>query len=66
MARHELLDPYEFFWRIDHGVEIHCDMDNDPMMVMKVLLVQESSVQIVPDVDCRRDSCGKGRKTSLE
>ncbi|KAK3814031.1 MAG: nucleotide-diphospho-sugar transferase [Benniella sp.] len=35
LAQHALLDPYEFFWRIDPGVEIFCDLGDDPMMAMK-------------------------------
>ncbi|KAG0242504.1 hypothetical protein BGX31_000278 [Mortierella sp. GBA43] len=35
LAQHELLDPYEFFWRIDPGVEMFCDMEDDPMTMMK-------------------------------
>ncbi|KAF9981617.1 alpha 1,2-mannosyltransferase 2.4.1, partial [Modicella reniformis] len=35
LARHELLDPYEFFWRVDPGVEIFCDIHDDPMVIMK-------------------------------
>ncbi|KAG0088060.1 alpha 1,2-mannosyltransferase 2.4.1 [Podila epicladia] len=35
LARHELLDGYEFFWRVDPGLEIFCDIEDDPMLAMK-------------------------------
>ncbi|KAF8937478.1 alpha 1,2-mannosyltransferase 2.4.1 [Dissophora ornata] len=35
LAQHELLDPYEFFWRVDSGVDIFCDVEEDPMLTMK-------------------------------
>lgn len=35
LARHELLDGYEFFWRVDPGLEIFCDIEDDPMLEMK-------------------------------
>ncbi|KAF9112788.1 alpha 1,2-mannosyltransferase 2.4.1 [Mortierella sp. AM989] len=35
VAQHELLDSYEFFWRIDPGVEIFCDVEEDPMLTLK-------------------------------
>ncbi|KAF9914852.1 alpha 1,2-mannosyltransferase 2.4.1 [Lobosporangium transversale] len=35
LAQHELLDPYDIFWRIDPGVEIFCDIEEDPMLAME-------------------------------
>ncbi|KAG0380601.1 alpha 1,2-mannosyltransferase 2.4.1 [Mortierella sp. AD032] len=35
LARHELLDGYEFFWRVDPGLVLYCDLDEDPMLAMK-------------------------------
>ncbi|KAG0341775.1 alpha 1,2-mannosyltransferase 2.4.1 [Podila horticola] len=35
LARHELLDGYEFFWRVDPGLEVFCDIEEDPMLEMK-------------------------------
>ncbi|KAG0023996.1 alpha 1,2-mannosyltransferase 2.4.1 [Podila clonocystis] len=35
LARHELLNGYEFFWRVDPGLEIFCDIEDDPMLEMK-------------------------------
>ncbi|KAF9199454.1 alpha 1,2-mannosyltransferase 2.4.1, partial [Haplosporangium sp. Z 27] len=35
VAQHELLDKYEFFWRVDPGVEIFCDVEEDPMLALK-------------------------------
>ncbi|KAF9956095.1 alpha 1,2-mannosyltransferase 2.4.1 [Mortierella alpina] len=35
LARHELLDGYEFFWRVEPGMEIFCDIADDPMLAMK-------------------------------
>lgn len=35
LARHELLDGYEFFWRVDPALEIFCDIEDDPMLEMK-------------------------------
>ncbi|GJJ70661.1 hypothetical protein EMPS_03011 [Entomortierella parvispora] len=34
LAKNELLDPYHFFWRVDPGVNIFCDMQEDPMLTM--------------------------------
>ncbi|KAF9431944.1 alpha 1,2-mannosyltransferase 2.4.1 [Entomortierella beljakovae] len=35
VAEHELLDPYEFFWRVEPGVEMFCNIDEDPMLALK-------------------------------
>ncbi|KAI9239718.1 MAG: nucleotide-diphospho-sugar transferase [Podila humilis] len=35
LAQHELLDGYEFFWRVDPALEIFCDIEDDPMLEMK-------------------------------
>ncbi|KAF9145016.1 hypothetical protein BGX30_010675 [Mortierella sp. GBA39] len=35
LAQHELLDGYEFFWRVDPGLIVFCDLDDDPMLAMK-------------------------------
>ncbi|KAF9288284.1 alpha 1,2-mannosyltransferase 2.4.1 [Mortierella alpina] len=35
LARHELLNGYEFFWRVEPGMEIFCDLADDPMLAMK-------------------------------
>ncbi|KAF9347580.1 alpha 1,2-mannosyltransferase 2.4.1 [Mortierella sp. AD094] len=35
VAQHELLDQYELFWRVDPGVEIFCDVEEDPMLALK-------------------------------
>ncbi|KAF9430552.1 Anaphase-promoting complex subunit 2 [Podila epigama] len=35
LAQHPLLDPFEFFWRVDPGLEIYCDIQDDPMLEMK-------------------------------
>ncbi|KAI7818253.1 nucleotide-diphospho-sugar transferase [Gamsiella multidivaricata] len=35
LAQHKLLDQYEFFWRVDPGVCILCDVEEDPMLMLK-------------------------------
>ncbi|KAG0205881.1 hypothetical protein BGX28_002571 [Mortierella sp. GBA30] len=35
LARHELLDGFEFFWRVEPGMDIFCDIEDDPMLAMK-------------------------------
>ncbi|KAF9928848.1 alpha 1,2-mannosyltransferase 2.4.1 [Linnemannia zychae] len=35
LAQHELLDRYEFFWRVDPGLSLFCDIEQDPMLAMK-------------------------------
>ncbi|KAF9134929.1 alpha 1,2-mannosyltransferase 2.4.1 [Mortierella sp. 14UC] len=35
LARHELLDGYEFFWRVDPGLVLFCDLEEDPMLAME-------------------------------
>ncbi|KAF9150027.1 alpha 1,2-mannosyltransferase 2.4.1 [Linnemannia schmuckeri] len=35
LAQHDLLDGYEFFWRIDPGLVVFCDLDDDPILAMK-------------------------------
>ncbi|KAF9903826.1 alpha 1,2-mannosyltransferase 2.4.1 [Linnemannia zychae] len=35
LAQHELLDGYELFWRIDPGLVLFCDLEEDPMLAMK-------------------------------
>ncbi|KAG0316260.1 alpha 1,2-mannosyltransferase 2.4.1 [Dissophora globulifera] len=34
LAQHPLLDSYEIFWRIDPGVDIYCDLEEDPMLAL--------------------------------
>ncbi|BGP06318.1 hypothetical protein JCM10049v2_002139 [Rhodotorula toruloides] len=33
--KHELLDPYEFYWRVEPNVKFLCDIPYDPFRVMK-------------------------------
>ncbi|CAG8659340.1 15678_t:CDS:2 [Funneliformis caledonium] len=33
--RHELLDKYDFYWRVEPGVQFFCDIDFDPFMYLK-------------------------------
>ncbi|KAF9168089.1 alpha 1,2-mannosyltransferase 2.4.1 [Actinomortierella ambigua] len=35
LARHELLAPYDFFWRVEPGIHLYCDMEIDPMLEMQ-------------------------------
>ncbi|KAF9990476.1 alpha 1,2-mannosyltransferase 2.4.1 [Mortierella antarctica] len=35
LARHALLGGYEFFWRVEPGMEMFCDMADDPMLAME-------------------------------
>ncbi|KAF9582777.1 alpha 1,2-mannosyltransferase 2.4.1 [Lunasporangiospora selenospora] len=35
LASLDLMDEFEFFWRIEPGIEIFCDMNDDPMLEMK-------------------------------
>ncbi|CAI2183350.1 19932_t:CDS:2, partial [Funneliformis geosporum] len=35
MCRHELLDKYDFYWRVEPGVQFFCDIDFDPFMYLK-------------------------------
>ncbi|KAF9948403.1 alpha 1,2-mannosyltransferase 2.4.1, partial [Mortierella alpina] len=35
LARHPLLDGYEFFWRVEPGMEVFCDLADDPMLAME-------------------------------
>jgi alpha 1,2-mannosyltransferase len=35
LAEHELLNPYEYFWRVDPGLKIYCNIENDPMLALK-------------------------------
>lgn len=33
--RHELLKNYEFYWRVEPGIELYCDITFDPFLFMK-------------------------------
>ncbi|ORZ00816.1 glycosyltransferase family 15 protein [Syncephalastrum racemosum] len=33
--RHPLLDEYDYYWRVEPGVEFFCDMDYDPFLFMQ-------------------------------
>ncbi|KAG0371204.1 nucleotide-diphospho-sugar transferase [Gamsiella multidivaricata] len=33
--QHELVQEYDYFWRVEPGVSFSCDLDFDPFMVMK-------------------------------
>ncbi|CAG8446637.1 11155_t:CDS:2 [Ambispora gerdemannii] len=33
--RHPLLDKYDYYWRVEPGVQFFCDIDYDPFMYMK-------------------------------
>jgi alpha 1,2-mannosyltransferase len=33
--RHELLDKYDYYWRVEPGVQYYCDVDFDPFMYLK-------------------------------
>ncbi|CAG8479665.1 5801_t:CDS:2 [Acaulospora colombiana] len=33
--RHELLEKYDYYWRVEPGVQFYCDLDFDPFMYMK-------------------------------
>ncbi|RHZ86048.1 hypothetical protein Glove_55g16 [Diversispora epigaea] len=33
--RHELLDKYDYYWRVEPGVQFYCDLDYDPFVFMK-------------------------------
>ncbi|CAG8569123.1 1584_t:CDS:10 [Diversispora eburnea] len=33
--RHELLDKYDYYWRVEPGVQFYCDLDYDPFVYMK-------------------------------
>jgi hypothetical protein len=33
--RHPLLDPYEYYWRIEPDVNFYCDVDYDVFQMMK-------------------------------
>ncbi|KAF9575668.1 hypothetical protein EC968_002231 [Mortierella alpina] len=35
LARHALLDGYKYFWRVEPGMEIFCDVADDPMVAME-------------------------------
>ncbi|CAO3567423.1 unnamed protein product [Mortierella alpina] len=35
LARHPLLDGYEFLWRVEPGMEVFCDLADDPMLAME-------------------------------
>ncbi|KAI1319339.1 alpha 1,2-mannosyltransferase 2.4.1 [Mortierella claussenii] len=32
---HELVQPYDYYWRVEPGVSFSCDLDFDPFLVMK-------------------------------
>lgn len=33
--RHELLNDYDYYWRIEPGVKYHCDLQYDPFLYMQ-------------------------------
>ncbi|ETW85900.1 glycosyltransferase family 15 protein [Heterobasidion irregulare TC 32-1] len=33
--RHELLQPYKYYWRVEPGVNYYCDLDYDPFVFMQ-------------------------------
>jgi len=33
--RHELLKPYDYYWRVEPGIKLFCDIDYDPFLFMK-------------------------------
>lgn len=33
--RHELLKPYDYYWRVEPGIKLFCDVDYDPFIFMK-------------------------------
>ncbi|KZT59009.1 glycosyltransferase family 15 protein [Calocera cornea HHB12733] len=33
--RHELLKPFDYYWRVEPGVKFFCDLDYDPFLVMQ-------------------------------
>ncbi|KAI8908018.1 glycosyl transferase, partial [Gorgonomyces haynaldii] len=33
--RHELLDKYDYYWRLEPGVHFYCDIDDDPFMILE-------------------------------
>ncbi|KAI7902598.1 glycosyltransferase family 15 protein [Cokeromyces recurvatus] len=33
--RHPLMEEYEYYWRVEPGVEFYCDIDYDPFLYMK-------------------------------
>jgi alpha 1,2-mannosyltransferase len=33
--RHELLDKYDYYWRVEPGVQFYCNVDFDPFMYLK-------------------------------
>ncbi|RGB37147.1 Glycosyltransferase Family 15 protein [Rhizophagus diaphanus] len=33
--RHELLDKYDYYWRVEPNVQFYCDIDFDPFMYLK-------------------------------
>lgn len=33
--RHNLLDKYDYYWRVEPGVQFYCDLDYDPFMYMQ-------------------------------
>lgn len=33
--RHPLLDPYEYYWRVEPSVNYYCDIDYDVFQMMK-------------------------------
>ncbi|CAG8702527.1 10565_t:CDS:2, partial [Acaulospora morrowiae] len=33
--RHHLLDKYDYYWRVEPGVQFYCDVDDDPFLYMQ-------------------------------
>jgi len=33
--KHELLKPYDYYWRVEPGIKLFCDVDYDPFLFMK-------------------------------
>ena len=47
--RHPLLDSYEYYWRVEPGVEFYCDIDYDPFIYMKNHKKEYGFVIMVPE-----------------